>query len=106
MEDEKIVGLFFERSEQALKEIDIKYGKLCHKLYNNILNSWADAEEFVNDAYLSAWSTIPPARPNPLLTYLCKIVRNISLKRYYMKEAAKRNSNYDIAIQELEAYLS
>ncbi len=106
MEDEKIVGLFFNRSEQAIQELDIKYGKLCHKLSHNILNSWPDAEECVNDAYLGAWNAIPPAEPNPLLAYLCKIVRNISLKRYYMKEAAKRNSVYDIAIQELEAYLS
>ncbi len=106
MEDEKIIGLFFERSEQAIQELDIKYGKLCHKLSHNILNSWLDAEECVNDAYLSAWNTIPPAEPNPLVAYICKIVRNISLKLYYRKEAAKRNSVYDIAIQELEAYLS
>lgn len=106
MEDEKIIGLFFERSEQALQELDVKYGKLCHKLSHNILNSRSDAEECVNDAYLGAWNAIPPAKPNPLLAFLYKIVRNISLNRYYMKEAAKRNSIYDVAIQELEAYLS
>ena len=50
-----------------------------------------DAEECVNDAYLGAWYAIPPARPNPLLSYLVKIVRNISLKIYWRKEAAKRS---------------
>lgn len=105
-EDEKIIELFFGRSEQAIRELDIKYGKVCHKLSYNILNSRQDAEECVNDAYLGAWNAIPPAKPNPLLTYLCKIVRNISLKAYYRKGAAKRNSVYDVAIQELEAYLS
>ena len=106
MVDEKIIELFFERSEQAIKEMDIKYGRVCHNISYNILSDRMDAEECVNDAYLGAWNAIPPARPNPLLTYLCKIVRNLSLKRYYMKEAIKRNSTYDVAMEELEAYLS
>lgn len=106
MEDEKIIELFFKRSEQAIAEVDKKYGKVCHRLSHNILNSWSDAEECVNDAYLGVWNAIPPAKPNLLRAYICKIVRNISLKVYYRKEAAKRNSVYDVAIQELEAYLS
>ena len=85
IEDEKIIELFFERSEQGIRELDIKYGKVCHKLSNNIVNNRQDAEECVNDAYLGAWNAIPPVRPNPLLTYICKIVRNISLKIYYKK---------------------
>ena len=57
-------------------------------------------------SYLGAWNAIPPARPNPLLTYICKIVRNISLKIYYRKEAAKRNSTYTIAMEEIEACIA
>lgn len=105
-EDEKIIELFFNRSEQAIKELDIKYGKLCYKLAHNILNNIQDAEECVNDAYLGAWNAIPPSRPNPLQSYICKIVRNISLNLYYRKKAAKRNSFYEIAMQELETCLS
>ena len=37
------------------------------------------------------------------MTYICKIVRNISLKIYYRKEAAKRSSTYTIAMEEIEA---
>ena len=105
IDDKSIIELFFARSENALVELDIKYGKLCHKLSHNILNSRQDAEECVNDAYLGAWNTIPPAKPDPLRAYLCKIVRNISLKLYYREKAEKRNSVYDTAIQELEDYL-
>ena len=79
MEDEEIMDLFFARSEQAIRELDTKYGKICHKLSYNILNNRRDAEECVNDAYLGAWNAIPPARPDPLLAYLVKIVRNLSL---------------------------
>lgn len=106
IDDEKIVELFFERSEQAIRELDIKYGKVCYRLSYNILKCRHDAEECVNDAYLGAWNAIPPAKPNPLQAYICKIVRNISLKLYYRKGAAKRNSVYEIAMQELEDYLS
>lgn len=106
MDDEKIIELFFERSEQAIGELDIKYGKLCHNLAYNILRNQSDAQECVNDAYLGAWNAIPPAKPNPLLAYVCKIVRNISLKRYYWKAAAKRSSAYEIAMRELESCLS
>lgn len=56
----------------------------------------------MNDSYLGTWNAIPPAKPNPLLAFVCKIVRNISLKRYEQNTAAKRNSYYDVAMEELE----
>ena len=67
-EDEKIIELFFRRSEQAIEELDSKYGRVFYKLSYNIVNNGQDAEECVNDAYLGAWNAIPPARPDPLLT--------------------------------------
>ena len=106
IEDEKIVELFFKRSELAIRELDNKYGKACHRLSYNIVNDRQDAEECVNDAYLGAWNAIPPEKPDPLLTYLCKIVRNISLKMYYRKKAAKRSSTYTIAMEEIEACIA
>lgn len=106
IEDEKIIEMFFRRSEQAIQELDTKYGKACLKLSYNIVNSKQDAEECVNDAYLGAWNAIPPATPNPLLSYICKIVRNLSLKIYYRKEAAKRSSHYTIAMEEIEACIA
>ena len=105
MNDERIIDLFFERSEQAIKELDGKYGKVFHSLSFKILNNHQDAEECVNDSYLGTWNTIPPAKPNPLLAFVCKIVRNISLKRYEQNTAAKRNSRYDVALEELEECL-
>lgn len=102
MNDTRIIELFFERSEQAIKELDDKYGKVFYSLAFRILNNHHDAEECVNDSYLGTWNAIPPARPNPLLAFVCKIVRNISLKRYEQNTAIKRNSYYDVAMEELE----
>lgn len=106
MDDKAIIELFFARSERAIKELDMKYGKLCHKISSNILHNRQDAEECVNDAYLGIWNTIPPERPNPLLAFLCKIVRNISIMRYHASTAIKRNSSYDVALEELEGCLA
>lgn len=101
MEDDKIIELFFERSEQAIKELSNKYGHICERVANNILNNRSDSEECVNDAYLGVWNTIPPQKPNPLLSYVCRIVRNTALKRYHSNTAQKRNSTYDIALDEI-----
>ena len=105
MRDEQIIEMFFERSEQAIDELDVKYGKVLHGISFNILNDRLDAEECVNDSYLGVWNVIPPQKPNPLMTFVCKIVRNISLKRYYAKTAIKRNSAYDVAMSEVANYI-
>lgn len=106
MTDQEIIELFWERSEQAIAELDQKYGHICHRLSFRILSNAQDAEECVNDAYLGAWNAIPPAKPDPLLAFVCKIVRNISLKRHEQNTAAKRNSHYDVAMEELEECLA
>ena len=105
MEDSKIVELFFERSEQALTELSDKYEKLCKKISINILGSEEDALECINDSYLGMWNTIPPQKPDNLKFYLLRIVRNNAVKRFHSNTAKKRNSFYDVALQELEGCL-
>lgn len=102
MKDTQIIELFFARDQQAITELDVKYGSACHTLSYQILHNPLDAEECVNDAYLGTWNAIPPARPNPLVTFLCKIVRNLSIKRYHANTTIKRNSLYDVALSEVE----
>ncbi len=106
MEDEQIIEMFFLRDEQGINELDKKYGRLFRRLSDNILQNREDTEECINDSYLGAWYRIPPEKPSPLVTYICKIVRNISLKRYYSNTAQKRNSNYSIALEEIEPYVA
>lgn len=103
MDDRQIIRLFFERSEQAITELSRKYGDLCFKVADNILNDPQDAEECVNDAYLGAWNSIPPHSPDPLRAYLCRIVRNHSLKKLRANSALKRGSRFEVSLSELEA---
>lgn len=106
MEDEKLIELFLARSEQAISELDKKHGRLCHSISYNILHNTQDAEECVNDAYLGVWNAVPPQHPNPLVAFVCRIVRNISIARYHSNTAKKRGGSYDIALSEIEGMLS
>lgn len=102
MEDKRIIELFFARSESAISQLSEKYGKLCTKIAHNILNDLSDAEECVNDTLLGVWNSIPPNRPDSLISYVCKVARNCALKRYEYNTAQKRNSHYDVALEELD----
>ncbi len=106
MDDSKILDLFFERSEEAIVELSKKYGSVCMKVSMNVLNNYTDAEECVNDSYLAVWNVVPPEKPNPLLAFVCRIVRNVSINLYKKKNAKKRKSNYYLCIDELENYVS
>lgn len=106
MDDRIIVELFWQRSPQALDALDTTYGSTLRKLAENLLDSRQDAEECVNDAYLGLWEGIPPAKPNPLLPYALKVVRNLCLKRYHWNTAKKRFSPFDVAYAELEGCLA
>ena len=106
IQDNAIIEMFFERSEDAIRELDTKYGKACFKLSYNIVNNKQDAEECVNDSYLGVWNAVPPARPNPLLSFVLKIVRNLSMKVYWKNNAEKRNSYYTITLQEIEPFIA
>lgn len=105
MQDSQIIDLLFERSEQAITELSLKYEKLCKKVAFNILGNEEDSLECINDSYFGVWNTIPPKRPDNLKYYLCRIVRNNALKRFHSNTAVKRNSFYDVALQELEECL-
>ncbi len=90
MDDQRIIELFWQRSEKAIIETASKYGRYCHYIAYNILQDNEDAEECVNDTYLNAWNSIPPQKPNRLQTFLGKITRNLSLNKYEQRIAQKR----------------
>ena len=90
MEDNVIIDLFWERSENAISAVAEKYGAYCHKIADNILGNYQDAEECVSDTYWQAWKNIPPDRPERLAAYLGRITRNLSLSRVKYYKAQKR----------------
>lgn len=107
MDDKRIVELFFERNENAIKETEKKYKRLLTYIAKNILVSDEDSEEIVNDAYLCAWSSIPPNKPNNLSAYLGKITRNLALDKLDKQNASKRGgTSVELIYDELENLIS
>ncbi|MCD8353759.1 MAG: sigma-70 family RNA polymerase sigma factor [Clostridiales bacterium] len=107
MEDNKIIDLYWQRSEAAIAETEGKYGAYCHSIARNILQSREDAEECVNDTWLKAWNSMPEQRPGCLMAFLGKIVRNLSLDRYRKGHAQKRGEGETaLVLTELEDCLS
>lgn len=106
MDDSQIIGLYFERNEQAIEETSVKYDKYLHRVAYNILYNTEDSDECVNDTYLKAWNSIPPARPAVLKLFLAKITRNIALDKKDYNNAQKRGGGeYFTPIDEIEETL-
>ena len=103
MEDEKIIELFWNRSESAISETAQKYGNYCYSIAYNILTNSEDAEESVSDTYMAAWKAMPPRRPSVLATFLGKITRHLSIDRWRSRNRYKRGGGEIVlALEELE----
>ena len=90
MTDLEIVELFWRREERAITAARDKYGAYLLRVTLGILPRRQDGEECVNDAYLSAWNSIPPQRPAVLQTYLGKLARRAAIDRWRRERAEKR----------------
>lgn len=93
MDDNKIIELFWNRDEAAIGQTEAVYGRYCRKIAFNILGSQEDVEECLNDTWLGAWNSIPPARPDCLSAFLGKITRNLAISRYRAGHAIKRTGD-------------
>lgn len=101
LNDEKIVSMYLARDEKAISASSDKYGKYCFAVANNILGNDEDSRECVNDTWLRAWNSIPPAKPSVLKLFLAKITRNLAFDRYKKSHAQKRGE-FEALLGELE----
>ena len=90
MQDEDIITMLFERSEDAITLLQNRYGKYCYRIAYNILHNREDATEVVNDSYMSVWSRVPPDKPERLSVYIGRITRCAALKRIRAQRTVKR----------------
>lgn len=100
--DTEIIELYFARSENAIRQTQFKYADLCFRIAVNVLGNNEDAEECVNDTYLSVWNRIPPDMPENFKAYICKIARNLSLSRLRYNTAKKRNLGALLPLSDVE----
>ena len=105
MDDGDIIELYFARDEQAIRETERKYGKLCRSIAYNILHNHEDTEECLNDTYNGVWNTIPPTRPGNFMSFVCAIARNLALKRLQYLMRGKRAQTVLVSLTDLEDIL-
>lgn len=90
MDDNQIIDLFWNRDETAIEQTVNRYGRYCRTIAYNILGNEEDVQECLNDTWLGAWNSIPPARPSCFSAFLAKITRNLAITRYRAGHALKR----------------
>ena len=107
MDDNRIVELYWERNESAIRETDNRYGRYLWKIAYNVLADREDSDECVNDSYYKAWSAMPPHRPVSLAAFLGRIVRQLAVDRFRRRTAQKRTpSEYTLSLDELAECVS
>lgn len=106
MEDKRIIELLFARDESVLRILEERYGSLIVHILKQVLPDREDVEECANDVYLALWNSIPPNNPEFLKAYICKVARNLALKVVRGKNAKKRSTYSEIALEELGECIS
>ncbi len=103
MTDEKIIELYFERSETAIAETERAYGRYFICVARGMLQNEEDCREIVNDTYAKVWTLIPPERPKNLKAFVGNVTRQLSINRLESYKAQKRGcGQYAMALHELE----
>jgi len=101
LDDKGIIDLYFARDEKAISESMKSYNDRLFRFALRFLSDPRDAEECVNDAYVRAWDTIPPNRPNNLFAYLAALCRNAALDVIKKNSAQKRSAQLVELTQEM-----
>lgn len=105
MKDSQIVKLFFDRDEHALDLVEAQYGNVIHSISLNTLGNEQDAEECINDTYMALWHSIPPASPDSLYAFVCKVARNVSFNRLRYNSASRRRSENTVCLDDVADFL-
>lgn len=106
MEDKAIIELLFARSEEALIFLKEKYEHLIIHILVQILSNIEDVDECKNDVYLAVWNSIPPNNPDYFKAYICKVARNIAMRKVKENNAYKRSAYTEVALDELGECIS
>lgn len=105
--DEKIIELYWNRDENAIRETDLKYEKFLYCVAYNIVFDTLDCEECLNDTYLGAWNAIPPSKPSVLKAFLTTILRRTAINRYHTNQRKRAvPSEMTVSLSELEDFLA
>ena len=90
-EDEEIITLFAERNEEAIREVQKKYGTYMMKYIMCRLHNEQDMEECLQDVYFALWNTVHLYRPESLKNFIFALCKRKACDRLRYRYAVKRN---------------
>lgn len=94
MTDKRIIRLFKNCDEDALRAVMKKYGQLCIDIASENTSSREEAEECVNDALIELWHHVGEDLPRDLPAYIAATVLGCATgKRNIASEAYKKYAN-------------
>ena len=102
MEDEEIVELLYVHDDKGLVETKSKYNDLLNSLSFRIVRNREDTDQCVNDTYMKVWDTIPPYKPNYFKSFICKIVRQISIDKYRYNHRKERDNSEIVYLSDMD----
>ncbi len=103
MNDRKLIQLYKDRDEEALRLTREQYGGYIRRIALRILRDSRDAEETENDVYLRLWQTIPPQEPASFRSYAGMLARQSAVDKYRCINRIKRGGGEaQAALEELE----
>lgn len=103
MEDQKIVQLYLNRDESAIRETADKYGSRLRTVSYRITGDRETSEECENDTYMETWNRVPPSEPmDYFCAFLMRITRALSIDRCRQQKRLKRAAYITEFSDELE----
>jgi len=106
MDDLKIIELVANKDEQAIWELQNKYGNYCYVVARNILSAKEDCEECLNEVWLKAWFAMQNKMPSNLRLFLATITKNLAYDYLRKTNTQKRGGDcHFVSIHELSDML-
>lgn len=90
MTDRDITDMMRSGNEGWLAAVNEKYRAQGVGLASRICGSKSDGEEVFSDALMAMWNSCKTNPPDDVHAYLCRVIRNLSLKKREYNGAAKR----------------
>ena len=90
MSGEEIVDLYLKRDEHAISATKEKYYNYLYKIAYQILESHEDAEECLDDTFLSVWNSETLNREESLMAFLIKLTRRTCIDALRKRNSQKR----------------
>ena len=96
MEDEAIIALYWQRSEEAIIQTDRKYGRYCRSIAFNILENDEDTDQFDVSFHKPLGQAVLELPPNLPARSRIELTFSLNTEGLLIVEGIEPNSGYRV----------